>query len=252
MRDTKNFIRRKNFRLYKEDCLKVLKKIPEESIDFIITDPPYNLGLFMKNRQTNINALRNNHFAGKGWDDLEYDQWKDKIESLFLEFSKKLRKGKSLVMFMAIIKVETVVDIAQKYGFYYKCTGIWHKTNPMPRNKDLHFINSTETWIYFTFKTKTSTFNNNGKAIHDFYETSLTRKKEKKYGGHPTQKPESLLTHLVSLLSNEGDMVLDPFMGSGSAGVSSLKLKRKFIGIELDEEYYDLAKRNIISLSEED
>ena len=79
MRDAKNFIRRKNFRLYKEDCLKVLKKIPEESIDFIITDPPYNLGLFMKNRQTNINALRNNHFAGKGWDDLEYDHWKDKI-----------------------------------------------------------------------------------------------------------------------------------------------------------------------------
>ena len=122
----------------------------------------------------------------------------------------------------------------------------------MPRNKDLHFINSTETWIYFTFKTKTSTFNNYGKAIHDFYETSLTPKKEKKYGGHPTQKPESLLTHLVRLLSNEGEMVLDPFMGSGSTGVSSLKLKRKFIGIELDEEYYDLAKRNILSLSEED
>ena len=122
---------------------------------------------------------------------------------------------------MAIIKVETIIKIAEKYGFYYKCTGIWHKKNPMPRNKDLHFINSTEAWIYFTYKSKTSTFNNDSKTYHDFFETPITPKREKKFGTHPTQKPFSLLAHLIKILSHEKEIVFDPFMGSGNYRYSS-------------------------------
>ena len=70
-----------------------------------------------------------------------------------------MKKGGSIIVFMAIIKVETVIKLAEKYGFYYKTTGIWHKKNPMPRNMNLHFVNSTEAWIYFTYKTRTGTFN---------------------------------------------------------------------------------------------
>lgn len=111
----------------------------------------------------------------------------------------------------------------------------------MPRNMNLHFVNSTESWIYFTYKTKTGTFNNNGKVLHDFIETSVTSNSEKKYGKHPTQKPEALMEHFVKVLSNENDTILDPFMGSGSVGVSAVKNNRNFVGIELDENYFNIA-----------
>ena len=119
-------------------------------------------------------------------------------------------------MFMSIIKVETIIRLAEKHGFYYKTTGIWHKTNPMPRNMNLHFINSTEAWIYFTYKKHTGTFNNEGIAIHDFFETSVTPAGEKRHGKHPTQKPVQLLEKFVKLLTNENDVVFDPFCGSGT------------------------------------
>ena len=143
---------------------------------------------------------------------------------------------------MAIIKVETIIQLATKHGFYYKTTGIWHKTNPMPRNMNLHFINSTEAWVYFTYKNRTGTFNNNGKAIHDFFETSVTPAGERTFGRHPTQKPVMLLSQMVQLLSNEGDTVFDPFMGSGSTGVAALMNKRNFIGSEINEEYCETSR----------
>lgn len=115
-----------------------------------------------------------------------------------------------------LIEVETIIKLATKHGFYYKTTGIWHKQNPMPRNMNLHFINSTEAWVYFVYKKHTGTFNNNGKAIHDFFETPVTPAGERRFGKHPTQKPVALLEQMVLLLSNEGDVVYDPFAGSGS------------------------------------
>ena len=73
---------------------------------------------------------------------------------------------------------------------------------------NLHFVNSTEAWIYFTYKTRTGTFNNSGALIHDFIETSVTPNGERRYGKHPTQKPESLIQHFVEILSNENEWVL--------------------------------------------
>lgn len=232
-------------KIYAGDALKKIKYVKDNSIDLILTDPPYNLGLFMKNRSTNLSALRENHFSGKKWDDLEESVWIKNMELLFQEFSRVLKKGGSIIVFMAIIKLESIIKIAEKNKFYYKTTGIWHKKNPMPRNKDLHFINSTEPWLYFTNITKTGVFNNKNKTVHDFFESGLTPSSEKKHGGHPTQKPIALMDHLISLLSNEGDTILDPFMGSGSTGVSSKKLKRNFVGIELDEDYVEISKKRI-------
>ena len=232
-------------KIYSGDALKKIKYVKDNSIDLILTDPPYNLGLFMKNRSTNLSALRENHFSGKKWDDLEESVWIENMELLFQEFSRVLKKGGSIIVFMAIIKLESIIKIAKKNKFYYKTTGIWHKKNPMPRNKDLNFINSTEPWLYFTNITKTGVFNNKNKTIHDFFESGLTPSSEKKHGGHPTQKPIALMDHLISLLSNEGDTILDPFMGSGSTGVSSKKLKRNFVGIELDEDYVEISKKRI-------
>ena len=110
---------------------------------------------------------------------------------------------------------------------------------------NLHFVNSTETWIYFTYKTRTGTFNNNGAVLHDFIETAVTPASERRYGKHPTQKPEVLMSHFVEVLSNADDWVLDPFMGSGTSGVVSKRTCRNFIGIELDKNYFDMAKKRI-------
>ena len=222
-----------------------MKKLPAASIDLILTDPPYNLGKFMKDRDTNLKKMRDNYFGAAGWDDLEFTDWEAAMDGFFEEAVRVLKRGRAMIVFMSIIKVETLIRIAERHGLYYKTTGIWHKQNPMPRNMNLHFVNSTEAWVYFMYKKKTGTFNNDGKVIHDFIETSVTPSGERKHGKHPTQKPEQLMSHFIKLLTNEGDMVLDPFMGSGSTGVAAVKLGRGFTGIELNPTYHQIAQKRI-------
>lgn len=222
-----------------------MKEIEDDSVDLILTDPPYNLGNFMRNRQTNLKKMRSNFFGDAGWDDMEFDDWTESMHLFFEQARRVLKEKGSMIMFMSLLRIETMVEIASQYNFYYKTTGVWHKKNPMPRNMNLHFINSTEGWLYFINKGRTGTFNNNGKAIHDFIETSLAPGNEKKYGGHPTQKPEALFEHFVHLLTNENDVILDPFMGSGTAGVVAKKNNRNFIGIEINEEYFERTKLRI-------
>ncbi len=231
--------------LYNDDCMKALKKIESSSINLIVTDPPYNLGNFMKSRDTNLHKMRDNFFATAGWDNMNFDEWIKSMEMFFCEAARVMKKGGAVIIFMSVMKVESIVKIAEKYGFYYKTTGIWHKKNPMPRNMNLHFVNSTEAWIYFTYKTKTGVFNNNGCILHDFIETSVIPKSERKFGKHPTQKPEGLIYHFVKILSNPKDTILDPFMGSGTTGVVAKKLDRNFTGIELDKNYFSIARKRI-------
>jgi DNA modification methylase len=238
-----------NMMLIKGNCVETMNNLKDNSVDLIVTDPPYNLGNFMRNRATNLKKMRNNFFGDAGWDDLEFEDWIEHMDSFFEQSQRILKKGGSIIMFMSLIKVETIIKLAEKNKFYYKTTGVWHKTNPMPRNMNLHFINSIEGWIYFTNVTRTGTFNNNGIAIHDYIESSVTPKNEKIYGGHPTQKPEKVIQHFVELLSNPGDVVMDPFMGSGTTGVVAKKLGRDFIGIELQEDYFDISLKRISDVS---
>lgn len=231
--------------LYNENCMDAMNEIEDDSIDLVLTDPPYNLGLFMKKRETNLKAMRNNFFGAAGWDNVAFDEWIEDMDNLFDELSRIVKESGSVIMFMSIIKVESIIKIAEKHGFYYKTTGIWHKKNPMPRNMNLHFINSTEAWIYFTYKKHTGTFNNDGKAIHDFFETAVTPSGERRFGKHPTQKPVGLLENFVELLSNEGDVVFDPFSGSGSSGVAALQNNRKFIGAEINYKYYKISEERL-------
>lgn len=232
------------FELFKGDSVSEMKKIPDKSVDLILTDPPYNLAEFMKGRQTNLGAMRDNFFGDKGWDDLPYHEWISHMAEFLYESKRVLKPKGALIIFMAAIKVESIVRLANEIGLYYKTTGIWHKRNPMPRNMNLHFVNSNESWIYFINEGKTGTFNNNDKLILDYIETSVTPRSEKMFGKHPTQKPVELMKYFVRLLSNEDDMVLDP-LGSGSSGVAAVELNRKFIGIELSDEYFNLAQSRI-------
>ena len=120
----------------------------------------------------------------------------------------------------------------------------------MPRNMKIQFVNSTECWIYFVKNAGTGTFNNGGKARHDFIESSVCPMSEKRHGNHPTQKPLSIMKQLIEIVTNPDDIVLDPFMGSGSTCVAAALTGRRYIGIELSEEYYNIASARISNLSE--
>lgn len=232
------------------DCINIMRSIPDQSIDCIITDPPYNLGLFMHNRNTNLAKMRQNQFAYAGWDNLDYKEWKKSMMKFLLQCKRVLKKRGTLIIFMAIIKVADIIQLAEKVGFYYKTTGVWHKTNPMPRNMNIQFVNSTECWLYFINGHTSGTFNNEGKVKHDFLESSVCPISEKKHGKHPTQKPLSILKELIQSVTNPGEIVLDPFMGSGSTCVAAALLGRRYFGIELDKDYYEIAKARIKEIEE--
>ena len=133
------------------DCLEVLKTIPDATVDCIITDPPYNLGLFMHKRNTNLAKMRENQFAYAGWDNVEYEEWYANMRAFLSECARILKPRGTFISFMAIIKVESFVTLATEAGFYYKTTGIWHKTNPMPRNMNKITINIL---AFFNFAAK--------------------------------------------------------------------------------------------------
>ena len=153
------------YQIINADCITAMKKMENEAVDLILTDPPYNLGKFMKDRATNLKQMRSNFFGAAGWDDLEFSEWETSMDEFFEEAARIIKYGGTMIVFMSIIKVETIIKLATKHGFYYKTTGIWHKQNPMPRNMNLHFINSTEAWVYFVYKKHTGTFNNNGNCL---------------------------------------------------------------------------------------
>lgn len=229
----------------KGDCLQVLKGLPDELVHATITDPPYNLGAFMLNRSHNLGNMRPNNFVDAEWDNAGEHEWEALMAALFKEVARVTRRGGALVVFMAAIKVETIVRLAQAAGFYYKTTGVWHKTNPMPRNMNLHYINSVESWIYFVNKSRTGTFNNHGHAMHDHIESSVTPASEKRHGKHPTQKPLSVMRHFVETLTSPGDIILDPFAGSGSTLVAAAEMGRNPLGIELDAAYHRLIESRL-------
>lgn len=234
-----------NHTLINGDCLDGMKNLCNASVDLFVTDPPYNLGRFMQGRNTGVFRMRKNHFVMSGWDDLDYPEWDGKMRNFLSSAFSLLKNDGGIIIFMSLMKMESLISAAQSVGFYYKTTGIWHKLNPIPRNMNLTFVNSTEGWVYFVKKGPSGTFNNDGKVIHDFFESGLTPASEKKYGNHPTQKPLKLIKHFVEVLSNPGDTIVDPFMGSGTTGVASVELGRNFFGVEYDANYFDVAVKRL-------
>jgi len=127
----------------------------------------------------------------------------------------------------------------------------WEKPNPPPNLACRYFTHSTETiiWSAKTLKSK-HTYNydlmkkiNNYKQMKDVWKMTSPKKTEKKYGKHPTQKPVELLNRIILATTNENDLVLDPFNGSGTTGVSCILNKRKYIGIELENDFINLSKK---------
>lgn len=222
------------------DSRDVIKMIPDNSIDFILTDPPYNLG---KHSTGNIplpgRSAMNNDVAQWDMVDFNPEEWAD-------EFIRILKPTGNLFIFTSY----------NQLGRWYNCLDhrfdtsnfmIWHKTNPAPKIFKAGFLNSCE--MIFTCWNKKHAWNFISQAeMHNFIESSICMRPERLSDPkHPAQKPVGILKKMIQIASNADDIVFDPFMGVGSTGVAAIELGRKFIGVEIDETYYNAAKKRIDS-----
>ena len=222
-------------KLYNDDCIKKFATMPRNKVDAIITDPPYNIS-----RDNNFKTMNRAGIDFGEWDkDFDLVDWIKYCEPV-------LKKGGNIVIFNSWKNMSYIVDELERNNFEVKDLIRWEKTNPMPRNRDRRFITDYEVAVWAIKKGGKWTFN----RLSETYERpkivcGVTSKKEKIDGGHPTQKPVEVMEWLIKRLSNENDIILDPFMGSGSTGVACKNTNRKFIGIELDKDYYNIAMKRL-------
>ena len=220
------------------DCLEIMKDIPDKSIDLIVTDPPYDVSV--TGGGGTINKVKK---LNKSLEDLVevnitngYD-----IEILGEEFMRVMKEPN---IYLWCNKIQ----IPEYFKFYvdkHKCKFdiiCWHKTNALPTYSN-KYLSDTEYLLYFR-KGKGKCFPKSYEDAKTYYIAPINHKDKEKYK-HPTIKPLDITRKLIKNSSNENDVVLDPFMGSGTTGVACKELHRNFIGIELDKTYFEIAKKRI-------
>lgn len=238
------------------DCIQVLKTFPEKSVDLIFADPPYNLRLrheLLRPNQTVVDGVDD------AWDQFEDVQEYDAFTRAWLGECRRVLKDDGTIWVIGTYhNIFRVGAIMMDLGYWILNDVIWHKTNPMPNFRGVRFQNATETliWAKKSADQKKYTFNyhamkhlNEEKQMQNVWHIPLCTGAERvKINGkkaHSTQKPEALLYRVILASSNPGDLVLDPFFGSGTTGVVARRLKRTYIGIELDPAYVEIARRRI-------
>lgn len=202
----------KDIQLFQGDCLELMKNIPDKSIDLIITDPPY--GKKADKGTNGFGSAKNRRYAG-GWDNSRPSKE---------VFDEMLRISKNIICFGGNYFAD-MMPISN-------CWIFWDKKG------DIAFQNpfADGELIYTSFKKPV-------KKIIFKQQGFITDSKDKRF--HPTQKPSELVQTLVEMYSQSGDVICDPFMGSGTTGIACVNTGRKFIGMELDENYFNIAKERI-------
>ena len=238
------------------DSLKIMKTIPSKSVDLIFADPPYNLQLkdtLYRPDQTTVEAVT------QDWDKFNtYKEYDDFTEQWLKESKRILKKGGALWVIGSYHNILRVGTSIQNHGFWILNDIIWHKTNPMPNFRGTRFTNAHETLLWCTTSREAKyTFNyqnlkelNDGKQMRSDWYIPICSGKERlrehnNQRSHPTQKPEALMYRIILSSTNKGDIILDPFLGSGTTAVVTKKLQRNFIGIEQDKKYVSLAKKRL-------
>ena len=228
-------LKNEDVKLLNGDCYELLKCV--EPIDFLCTDPPYVLSKesggagMTKDRKYAKEIMK--RFGSEKELDVEID--------FTPFFDRKLyTKGVNGAIFCSQHSLIKLIGEVESRNFRYTVL-IWHKLNPIPLTNN-RYLSDVEYIVFFKedgvkmygeYSTKSRVFSSN-----------LNRKDKNKYG-HPTIKPEPLIEKLITNHTKEGEIVFDPFMGSGTAGVVANRLKRRFVGIEIDDEYFKVAKDRI-------
>ena len=239
------------------DCVEAMKKIEDNSIDVIFADPPYNLQLGEALKRPDNTDVKGVY---EDWDSFESIAEYDRYTKAWMSEARRILKEDGTIWVIGSYhNIFRVGYIMQDLGFWILNDIIWNKTNPMPNFKGTRFTNAHETLIWATKNPKAKyTFNYEAmKALNDDVQMRSTweiplctgneRLKNKETGEklHPTQKPEALLYRVIMASTNVGDVILDPFFGTGTTGAVAKKLGRKFIGIEKDKVYVSGAKERI-------
>ena len=238
------------------DCIEVMNSLPEASVDLIFADPPYNLqlkGELHRPDNSKVDAVDDE------WDQFDSFAVYDEFTRNWLRAARRLLKPNGALWVIGsyhnIFRVGTALQDA---GFWILNDVVWRKTNPMPNFRGMRLTNAHETMIWASKSEKAKpTFNYEAlKAMNDGVQMrsdwllpicngSERLKDENGDKAHPTQKPEGLLHRVLIGSTNTGDVVLDPFFGSGTTGAVAKKLGRNFIGIEREESYRKIAKKRI-------
>lgn len=241
--------------IHEGDCIEILKSFPDASIDLIFADPPYNLQLdqeLWRPNQTKVEGVNDD------WDQFTDFKSYDVFSQAWLtECRRVLKKEGSIWVIGTYHNIFRIGTIMQDLGFWFLNDVIWIKTNPMPNFRGVRYTNAHETLIWackqkkgkYTFNYHAMKAINDGFQMRSDWELPLCTGKERiKVNGkkaHSTQKPEALLYRIIVSSSNIGDIVLDPFFGTGTTGVAAKKLHRHWIGIEKDSEYIKLAQARL-------
>ena len=244
--------------LYVGEALELLAKMPDESVDCIWTDPPYMLSndgiTCVSGRMVSVN---------KG----EWDRSNgiDADHRFNLEWTKqchRILKPTGTIWVSGTVHVYPSVGMALlQNGFRLLNDIVWEKPAPPPNLGRRTFTHSTELVLWASKAPKGSrhkyTFNysdmrreNGGKQMKTVWRFTPPGAKEKRYGKHPTQKPLALISRCLRASTKPGDVVLDPFAGSGSTGVAAMQLKRSFVGIEVDKDYSNVAINRLSEVDE--
>jgi modification methylase len=246
--------------ILKGDCVAALNRLPEKSVDVVFADPPYNLQLegdLHRPDQSKVDAVDD------AWDQFDsfaaYDAF---TRAWLLAVRRVLKPNGTIWVIGSYHNIFRVGALMQDLGFWILNDVVWRKTNPMPNFRGRRFQNAHETliWASRDQASKGYTFNYDAmKASNDDVQmrtdwlfpicTGAERLKTAEGGKvHPTQKPEALLARVMMASSRPGDVILDPFFGSGTTGAVARRLGRRFVGCEREQVYIDAATARIAAV----
>ena len=243
------------------DCVEHMNALPAASVDCIFADPPYNLQLqnaLTRPDQSLVDAVDD------AWDKFESAEVYDTFTRAWLTAARRVLKPTGTLWVIGsyhnIYRMgQTLTDL----GFWILNDVVWHKTNPMPNFRGTRFQNATETLLWaqakrgekYTFNYHALKHLNDGTQMQNVWQIPLCTGAERLKNGdgeklHATQKPEALLYRVIASSTNPGDVILDPFFGTGTTGAVAKKLGRNFIGIEREETYAAGARARIDAITE--
>lgn len=245
----------KNISLVLGNSLEIMKKIESETIDVIATDPPF----FLSNGGITCQNGKMVSVDKGDWDKVSAIDM-EKFYSIFLTEAKRVLKPNGTVwVFGTMHNIFLIGYLMQGMDFKILNNIAWQKTNPAPNLSCRMFTHSTENIIWAKKDKKTKHYfdyqymkeMNGGKQMKDVWTSSTVKKSEKEFGKHPTQKPLEIMNKIILASTKENDLILDPFMGSGTTVLSAEMLNRKAIGIDQEVDFVNLAKKRILNYEDD-